>query len=308
LSQIDEGSYGIVWKARENATQKIYALKQVKFPAEITKEGFPIAGLREINVLRTLQHPNILNVKEMVVGDSPRSVFMVMEHMEMDLRDACENLTEPLTQGELKMIMRQLLSAIHCMHSHNYFHRDLKTSNILVHRSGKISVCDFGLTRTFDEPRRNDYTPLVITLFYRPPELLMGTNIYGPEVDIWSVGCIFAELITREQLFVGNGEIDQLSKIFSILGPPNENVWAGFSKLRHAKALRWNGPKHSKLREKFPANSFEGKTYLDFNGFQLLESMIMLDPAKRVTAGDAVDDKYFTNAPLPIDVKWNWGK
>lgn len=306
ISKIDEGAYGIVWKAREVSSNTVYALKQVKFPPEITKEGFPIAALREINVLRTLSHPNILSVKEMVVGDSPQAVFMVMEHMEMDLRDACENLTEPLTQGELKRIMQQVLSALEMMHSHNYFHRDLKTSNILVARSGKVTLCDFGLTRTFDDPRRSDYTPLVITLFYRPPELLMGTTTYGPEVDIWSVGCIFAELITREQLFIGNGEIDQLSKIFSVLGPPSEDNWTGFSKLKHANALRWSGPKRSRLREKFPANMFEGKTFLAPNGFRLLESMLSLDPAKRITAEAAVGDDYFSEAPPPSDVRWNW--
>ena len=344
LGKIDEGTYGIVWKAKENATDKIFALKQVKFPSEITREGFPIAALREINVLRTLNHANILNVKEMVVGETSRSVFMVMDLMEMDLKDACDNLTEPLTQGELKHVMLQLLSAIECMHSHYYFHRDLKTSNILVHKSGKICVCDFGLTRTFDEPLRNDYTPLVITLFYRPPELLMGTSTYGPEVDIWSIGCIFAELITREQLFVGNGEIDQvrgldidfsfssssssssfsssslspcwsltstdslsqLAKIFQTLRAPSEDNWEGFSKLKHAHALRWNGPKVSKLREKFPANNFENKTFLNQNGFILLEKMLMLDPKRRITAKSALEGVYFSEAPLPSQVRWNW--
>ena len=305
LNKIDEGSYGIVWRAREKSTNEIVALKQVKFPSDITKEGFPLAPFREINVLRSLSHPNILNVKEMVVGGDASKCFMVMECMEMDLRDAVDNLTEPLTQGELKHVIRQVLSAMEHMHSRFFFHRDMKTSNILVHKSGKISVCDFGLARTFDDPRRNSYTPLVITLAYRPPELLMGTNTYGPEVDMWSVGCIFAELILREQLFVGNGELDQLSKIFGCLGAPSENNWEGFSKLKHAGALRWNGPKVSKLGKLFPANAFSGKTFLDQAGFVLLEKMLTMDPKKRISAIEAVDDCYFTSAPLPTEVRWN---
>jgi cell division cycle 2-like protein len=135
ISHIDEGSFGIVWKAKSKETGNLVALKQVKFPPE--NDGFPMACLREINVLMSLSHPNILRVSEMVVGERSTSVFMVMEYMECDLKDAVSNLTEPMTQGEVKEVLRQLVSAVSYMHAHWFFHRDLKTSNILVHRSGK---------------------------------------------------------------------------------------------------------------------------------------------------------------------------
>ena len=178
LSHIDEGTYGIVWKAKEISTGKLVALKQCKFPEDqqASSAGFPMAVLREINILLALSHPNILPVREMVQGSSPSKVFMVMDYMRCDLKKAVTDLPEVMSQGEAKGVTQQLCSAVSFMHSKGFFHRDLKTANILVHESGKVCICDFGLARRFDEPLRGDYTQMVVTLWYRPPELLMGAT------------------------------------------------------------------------------------------------------------------------------------
>jgi len=213
-----------------------------------------------------------------------------------------------MTQGEVKGVLQQLCSAVSYMHSKFYFHRDLKTSNILVHRSGKVSICDYGLARKFDDPLRADYTQMVITLWYRPPELLLGETTYGPEVDMWSLGCIFAELLTQNVTFEGHGELDQLDKIFQLLGAPSEKTWPGFSNLPHAKTLSFKGRAKSKLREEIPSNSFSGKTYLNGTGFELLTKMLCCDPKGRANAKDAIEHKWFTEAPVRTAVKWNWGE
>jgi cell division cycle 2-like protein len=219
LSHIDSGTYGIVWRAKCNATNEIVALKQIKFDDELVKEGFPISALREINVLLALKHPNIVHVKEVVVGGGMRQkndsgeveddgddntgmeqpqIYMVMECLEMDLqrammtpdpttaplRGAGRGSVLPFAQSEVKFIMHQLLSAIEHIHSHWYLHRDIKTSNILLRRNGHLALCDFGLARKFEEPARA-MTMSVVTLWYRAPELLFGECRYGPEIDMW---------------------------------------------------------------------------------------------------------------------------
>uniref|UniRef100_A0A7S4R196 Cyclin-dependent kinase 2 homolog n=4 Tax=Ditylum brightwellii TaxID=49249 RepID=A0A7S4R196_9STRA len=163
----------------------------------------------------------------MVVGDAFDKVFMVMEFMEMDLQEAMKrSANSPFPQSELKNMLYQILSGLHHMHDKWYLHRDLKTSNILVHESGKVALCDFGLARKYQMPLKA-LTQMVITLWYRPPELLFGENVYGPEVDMWSVGCIFGELLTKEAMLQGRGELDQIDKIFKLFGCPTDDSWPG---------------------------------------------------------------------------------
>jgi len=305
ISHIDEGTYGIVWKAREIETGEIVALKQCKFPEETRAAGFPVAALREINVLMDLSHTNVLSAREMVIGSSASKVFMVMEFMECDVKVAIERLPEVMSQGEAKSVMHQLTSAVCYMHDKFYLHRDLKSSNVLVHRSGKVSICDFGLARKYEIPLKA-YTQMVITLWYRCPELLLGETIYGPEVDMWSLGCMFAELLNLDVLFPGQGEVDQLNRIFKLLGVPNNDNWQDFDNLPHAGTFNFKGPKNSKLREAFPSNSFSGKTYLNDGGFDLLSRMLSKDPKCRISAEDAMKHEYFSEAPKMTDVLWNF--
>ena len=225
LSHIDSGTYGIVWRAKCNFTNEIVALKQIKFDNELTKEGFPISALREINVLLALQHPNIVHVKEVVLGGGRKrrhenmeeeedddvydnvtemeqpQIYMVMECLEMDLQRAMMmtpdpsstlrvgggggGMVLPFAQSEVKFMMHSLLSAIEHIHSHWYLHRDIKTSNILLRRNGHLVLCDFGLARKYELPATRAMTMSVVTLWYRAPELLFGECRYGPEIDMW---------------------------------------------------------------------------------------------------------------------------
>jgi cell division cycle 2-like protein len=295
LARIDEGTYGVVWRAKDLATQEIVALKQIKFDDEMTKEGFPVTALREISVLLSLSHENVVSVREMCVGSSFDKVFMVMEFMEMDLKDALAKTgPSPFPQSELKSMLHQILSGTNHIHQKWLLHRDLKTSNILVHRSGRISLCDFGLARKYQHPLKA-LTQMVITLWYRPPELLMGETVYGPEVDIWSIGCIFGELIIKDAIMQGQGELDQIDKIFKLVGIPTDESWPDFSKLPSSGIFRWKSLKGgSELASKFPVNSPSGgQAFLDGNGFDLLTKLLTLNPKKRITAEQALNHPYF---------------
>jgi cell division cycle 2-like protein len=295
IARLDEGTYGIVWKAKDTSSGEIVALKQIKFDETLTKEGFPIAALREISVLLDLSHECIVTVREMVVGDNANQVFMVMEFMQMDLKDAIERSGQsPFPQSELKNMMYQILSAIAHVHEKWYLHRDMKTSNILVHKSGKIALCDFGLARKYQTPLKA-MTQMVVTLWYRPPELLYGESIYGPAVDMWSVGCIFGELLKKKALMEGQGELDQINKIIELVGAPTETNWPDFQSLPNAKMFRWRSKGPPTLPTIFPVNTFTGgQTYLDPNGFDLLSKLLTLDPKQRISGEEALKHKYFS--------------
>ncbi|KAJ1392463.1 Serine/threonine-protein kinase, active site [Sesbania bispinosa] len=232
LNKIDEGTYGVVYRARDKKTGEIVALKKVKMEKE--KEGFPLTSLREINILLSFHHPSIVDVKEVVVGSSLDSIFMVMEYMEHDLKGLMEAMKQPFSQSEVKCLMIQLLKGVKYLHDNWVLHRDLKTSNLLLNNRGELKICDFGLARQYGSPLK-PYTHLVVTLWYRAPELLLGAKQYSTAIDMWSLGCIMAELLAKEPLFNGKTEFDQLDKIFRILGTPNETIWPGFSKLPGVK-------------------------------------------------------------------------
>lgn len=307
LARLSEGTYGVVWKARDLATQEIVALKQIKFDFEMVKnQGFPVTALREISVLLALNHESIVSVKEMVVGSGDDKVFMVMEFFELDLQMAMKEKRQypnVLRQAELKGAMKQILAGTSHMHNLWFLHRDLKTSNILVHRSGRVALCDFGLARRYEDPPRA-LTQLVVTLWYRAPELLFGEARYGPAIDVWSLGCIFGELICQEAIMQGQGELDQIDKIFDMVGAPTEANWSDFDKLPSAGMFRWKSPKEIGLAKRFPVNAppHFRQTFLDGNGFDLLRQMLALDPKKRITAEQALKHPYFltgVKAELP---------
>lgn len=178
-----------------------------------------------------------------------------------------------------------------------FLNRDLKTSNILLNNRGELKICDFGLSRQYGSPLK-PYTQLVVTLWYRAPELLLGATEYSTAIDMWSMGCIMAELLTKKPLFDGKRDIDQLSKIFKMLGTPNEDIWPGYSKLPGAKAKFPKQP-YNKLREKFPAVSFTGGLTLSEAGFDLLNRMLTYDPETRISAEAALKHEWFREAPLP---------
>ncbi|KAJ7945520.1 Kinase family protein [Quillaja saponaria] len=295
LNKIDEGTYGVVYRARDRKSGEIVALKKVKMEKE--KEGFPLTSLREINILLSFHHPSIVDVKEVVVGSSLDSIFMVMEYMEHDLKGLMETMKQPYSQSEVKCLMLQLLEGVKYLHDNWVLHRDLKTSNLLLNNRGELKICDFGLARQYGSPLK-PYTHLVVTLWYRAPELLLGAKQYSTAIDMWSLGCIMAELLSKEPLFNGKTEFDQLDKIFRTLGTPNETIWPGFSKLPGVKV---NFVKHqyNLLRKKFPATSFTGSPVLSDSGFDLLNKLLTYDPEKRITAEAALNHEWFHEVPLP---------
>ncbi|WOL01384.1 hypothetical protein Cni_G10100 [Canna indica] len=295
LNKINEGTYGVVYRAKDKKTGEIVALKKIKMKNE--SEGFPLTSLREIDILLSFHHPSIVNVNEVVVGSSLDSIFMVMEYMEHDLKGLLETMKQPFSESEVKCLMLQLLLGVKYLHDNWVLHRDLKTSNLLLNNCGELKICDFGLSRQYGSPLK-PYTPLVVTLWYRALELLLGAKEYSTAIDMWSLGCIMAELLSKEPLFNGKTEFDQLDKIFRTLGTPNERIWPEFSKLPGIKVNFVKQP-YNKLREKFPLTSFYGRPTLSETGFDLLNKLLSYDPNTRITAEAALDHHWFHEVALP---------
>ena len=224
LNVIDEGTYGIVYRARDRRTGKIYAIKRIKLEPQHEREGFPISALRELGTLIELKHENIVNVKEVVFGSTLKKVYVVMEYLDHELKTILEHRQLEFSHGQLKTLMKQLLTAVDKMHREAFImHRDLKTRNLLYSNEGLLKVCDFGLARVFQNSKvKQQYTNWVVTLWYRAPELLFGCDTYSEKVDMWSVGCIMAELILREPIICGKTELDQLERMFKVVGTPND--------------------------------------------------------------------------------------
>ncbi|XP_030758979.1 serine/threonine-protein kinase PITSLRE isoform X2 [Sitophilus oryzae] len=293
LNKIEEGTYGVVYRAKDKRTDEIVALKRLKMEKE--KEGFPITSLREINTLLKGQHANIVTVREIVVGSNMDKIFIVMDYVEHDLKSLMETMRhkkQTFMPGEIKCLLKQLLQAVAHLHDNWILHRDLKTSNLLLSHKGILKVGDFGLAREYGSPLKA-YTPVVVTQWYRAPELLLCTKEYSTPIDMWSVGCIFAELLLMNPVFPGKSDVDQLNRIFKDLGTPSESIWPGFNELPAVKKMKFNEYPVSNLRGKFNT--------LSEVGLGLLIKFFTYDPVQRITAEDALKQAYFTEPPLPID-------
>jgi cell division cycle 2-like protein len=216
LNHIEEGSYGFVSRAREEATGEIVAIKKLKLdPAR--DGGFPVTALREIQCLNASKHRHIVDLREIVTGEGSAKgdVYLVMEFLEHDLKTLQDEMQEPFMPSEVKTLLLQLGSAVEFLHDHWILHRDLKTSNILMNNRGEIKIADFGMARFCGDPPPNNLTQLVVTLWYRAPELLLGTTTYDSAIDMWSMGCVFGELLSKQPLLQGKNEVDELSKVSS---------------------------------------------------------------------------------------------
>jgi len=208
---IGSGTYGVVYKGINKETNEVIAIKKIKIDLE--SEGVPSTALREISILRELKHPNIVELKDVVCTD--KKLYLLFEFLDIDLRKylECFNDDEVLEPNVIKSFLFQILEGVAYCHSKKIIHRDLKPQNLLLNQSGRIKIADFGLARGFSIPIR-PYTKEVLTLWYRAPEILLGSVDYSTPVDIWSVGCIFAELCLKRPIFQGDYEMDQLLKIF----------------------------------------------------------------------------------------------
>ncbi|TDG45849.1 hypothetical protein AWZ03_007704 [Drosophila navojoa] len=286
-SMIGEGTYGAVYKALNRSTGEIVALKSVKHIPGM--EGLPWTAIREISLLRELKHPNIVALQDVVMSDS--SICLILEHHPMSLRQYIDLLPESEVM-DLQLVnsyLFQMTSAILYCHRRRVMHRDLSPQNMLIDAKGHIKLADFGMGCCFQLPMRA-LTHEVVTLWYRPPEILMGCPIYACPVDIWSIGCIFFEMITKRPLFRGDSEINQLFCIFRLLGTPTEESWPGVSALPDYQSTfpEWTGNQLGQLM-----------TDLDFYhpAVDLLAKIIVYQPGKRLSAEQILEHAYFKEAP-----------
>ncbi|EED18531.1 protein kinase (NpkA), putative [Talaromyces stipitatus ATCC 10500] len=297
LNHIEEGSYGVVSRARDLASGEIVALKKLKI--DNAPDGFPVTGLREIQTLQRARHVNIVNLREIVMGNSMKDVYLVMDFLEHDLKTLLDDMPEPFLPSEIKTLLQQIFSATEFLHANWILHRDLKTSNLLLNNRGEIKLADFGMARYFGDPKPAHLTQLVVTLWYRSPELLLGAERYGAEIDMWSVGCIFGELLRKEPLFTGKNEVDQLAKIFAITGPPTQQSWPTFRSLPNAKSLRLPPSSSSSNGSATPLLPRSQFPYLTNAGLNLLSSLLALNPSSRPTAAECLRHAYFREDPRP---------
>lgn len=304
LKQVGGGTYGIVYKVRDRETDEILAIKKIKMEKE--KEGFPITALREIKLLKQLDHPNIIKLREIVTSrgdaENPRgNVYLLFEYMEHDL-EGLLNINPPrvdLTLPHMKCLMRQMLLSLEYLHSREIVHRDLKCSNLLINKRGELKLGDFGLARSFAPKRTEVYTNRVITLWYRPPELLLGAKKYTNSIDMWSAGCIVAEILSRKPMFPEDNEFKMLQRIYTLCGTPNDEDWPGVSSLPQFDQM---GPKDHKpriLRVKLADKSIF--PFFDDLAIDLVDRLLSLNPSKRLTAAEALLHPYFSTAPLPCE-------
>ena len=223
------------------------------------------------------------------------SVYLVMEFLEHDLKTLLDDMAEPFLPSEIKTLMLQIVSGVEYLHANWILHRDLKTSNLLLNNRGQLKIADFGMARYTANPPPN-LTQLVVTLWYRAPELLLGASAYSTEIDIWSLGCIFAELLTKDPLFPGKTEVDQLSKVLTLLGTPTKESWPEFRSLPNAKALRPLLSNPQNPTNTLPVSKFP---YLTTSGLKLLSSLLSMNPASRPSATELLGHTYFKEDPRP---------
>jgi len=286
VGKIGEGTYGEVYKATDKESGDVVALKKVKL--NNGDEGIPSTALREIAILKEMDHPNCVGLLD--VESSETFLHLVFEFCDGDLKHYMRTFQGNIPPQRVKEIMYQTMVGCTYMHMHRLIHRDLKPQNILVDKNGVVKLADFGLARAFTVPIQT-LTHEVVTLWYRAPEILLGSPHYSVGVDIWSIGCIFPEVVKKEPLFPGNSEIDQLMRTWQICGTPTEETWPGVSTLPD-----WNN--HFPQWKKKDMAAVVPR--LDANGIDLLEKMLIFEPNSRISGRDALRHPYFAD----LDAAW----
>jgi cyclin-dependent kinase len=287
IDLIGEGAYGKVYKVKHSDTGKIYAMKKLFFREE--KEGLPSSAVREIAILNALNHINIVKLVEVIQIE--KKLSLVFEFANQDLKKEIDTYNDGLDSIKIKTYLFQLLKGIQYLHDNKILHRDLKPANLLITDQGILKIADFGLSRCFAINTKN-YISEVVTLYYRSPDVLLGNRNYLTSIDIWSIGCIFAEMAHGKPLFYANQEIDQLKRIFRILGTPSESNWPEAFNLPD-----WNPDKF----EVYQCQSLSKfVTKLDNNGMDLLGKMLMMNPERRVSVTGALNHPYFDDVPKSI--------
>jgi len=301
IAKIGQGTFGEVFKARSRTDpKKIVALKKVLMENE--KEGFPITALREIRILQLLNHDNIVNLIEIcrTYNRHKTTFYLVFDFCEHDLAGLLSNFNVKFTLQEIKKVMQQMFEGLYFIHTNKIIHRDMKAANILITKQGILKLADFGLARAISINKQNQpnrYTNRVVTLWYRPPELLLGERNYGPAVDMWGAGCIMAEMWTRSPIMQGNTEQHQLTLIAQLCGAINEEVWPGVSRLDLFEKLEI--PRGSKRRVKERLKPYVKDQY----ACDLIDKLLSLDPSKRLDADNALNHDLFWTDPMPCSLE-----
>ncbi|KVI06162.1 Protein kinase, ATP binding site-containing protein [Cynara cardunculus var. scolymus] len=297
LDKIGQGTYSNVYKARDLITGKIVALKKVRFD-NLEPESVKFMA-REILILKKLNHPNIIKLEGLVTSRMSCSLYLVFEYMEHDLSGLAAVQGVKFTEPQIKCFIKQLLSGLEHCHENGVLHRDIKGSNLLIDNDGILKIADFGLASLYDPQHKQPMTSRVVTLWYRPPELLLGATYYGVGVDLWSAGCILAELLAGKPIMPGRTEhplygivlafflllilwrlyqaqkVEQLHKIFKLCGSPSEEYWK-----------RSRLPNATLFKPQQPYKRCTAETFKDFppSSLPLLESLLSIDPDLRGTA------------------------
>ncbi|KAM8825337.1 uncharacterized protein cdk12 isoform 3-T3 [Synchiropus picturatus] len=290
---IGEGTYGQVYKAKDKDTGELVALKKVRLDNE--KEGFPITAIREIKILRQLKHQSVVNMKEIVTDKQDAldfkkdkgAFYLVFEYMDHDLMGLLESGLVQFSHEHIRSFMRQLMEGLDYCHKNNFLHRDIKCSNILLNNRGQIKLADFGLARLYNSEESRPYTNKVITLWYRPPELLLGEERYSPAIDVWSCGCILGELFTKRPIFQANQELLQLELISRLCGSPCPAAWPDVIKLPLFNSMKPKKQYRRRLREEF--------AFLPTSALELFDRMLTLDPSRRCTAEMALGSEFLSD-------------
>ncbi|XVE80135.1 hypothetical protein DITRI_Ditri14bG0115100 [Diplodiscus trichospermus] len=290
MDKIGQGTYSNVYRARDLDQNKVVALKKVRFD-NLEPESVRFMA-REIHILRRLDHPNVIKLEGLVTSRMSCSLYLVFEYMEHDLAGLASHPGLKFSESQVKCYMQQLLCGLDHCHSRGVLHRDIKGSNLLIDNNGILKIADFGLASFYDPHQSQPLTSRVVTLWYRPPELLLGATYYSTAVDLWSTGCILAELYAGKPIMPGRTEVEQLHKIFKLCGSPSEDYWRK-SKLPHATIFKPQQPYRRCVAEtfkEFPASALA-----------LMETLLSIDPADRGSAAYALKSEFFTTKPLPCD-------
>eukprot|EP01134_Creolimax_fragrantissima_P001816 CFRG1816T1 len=285
---LGEGTFAIVYKAIDTShDNRVVAIKRIKLSeSEEARNGIDHGALREIRYMQEVNHVNVLKLLD-VYGHG-KEISLVFEYMVTDLQKIINDRSYLFTPGDVKSYMLQMLQGIECLHANWILHRDLKPDNLLISSTGQLKIADFGLARDFSTPNLN-YTSNVVTRWYRAPELILGAKAYGTGVDIWSCGCIMAELLQRAPFLPGEDDWRQLIKIFQVLGTPSDDDWPGMSTLPSYQTV-----------QTYPRIAFKDIfRAANADAIALMEGMFRYYPMKRFTSTQCLQSKYFASEPAP---------
>ncbi|XP_030062363.1 cyclin-dependent kinase 17 [Microcaecilia unicolor] len=279
LDKLGEGTYATVYKGRSKLTDNLVALKEIRLEHE---EGAPCTAIREVSLLKDLKHANIVTLHDIV--HTEKSLTLVFEYLEKDMKQYMDDCGNIMGIQNVKIFLFQLLRGLAYCHRRKVLHRDLKPQNLLINEKGELKLADFGLARAKSVPTKT-YSNEVVTLWYRPPDVLLGSTEYSTSIDMWGVGCIFFEMATGRPLFPGSTVEDELHLIFKILGTPTEETWPAVSSDEEFRS--YNFPRYS------PEPLINHAPRLDSDGLHLLSQLLQFEAKKRSSAEEAMRHSYF---------------